>query len=426
MTETPRWPDDLPRSEHWHVLVDGRPVPVIRTARGDFAQWTAEGPCTVEAQAAAPITEAHLRPRRLGIVPETTGQRTAFRLPAPQRALLEVSGAPLLHLFAEPAAAPAPARARVITAGTTVRQEALSLAEGEKLWIERGAVLNAHLDAHGSGIVIGGGGLITGAGLAPRKHVVADGCPGLRIADLTVIDPGGWSVVLGACDDVRVDDLRVLSPGSGSGTDGLDLVGCSRARVRRAYIICGDDAIVIKAFHPREGRRTEWARPVDDILAEDCILGTFGGHGMEIGHELTVSGVGNVVFRDIDVLFAHGFGAPFGIHAGDRAAVRGVRWERVRVEHCYHQILDLRVMRSRFNHDAERGSIADVSFTDIDWWTTPYNAGYTLGSIAGFDPAHRVDGVRFVRFRRDGVAAKSADDLDLLFRHADRVEFAAD
>jgi len=80
-------------------------------------------------------------------------------------------------------------------------------------------------------------------------------------------------------------------------------------------------------------------------------------------------------------------------------------------------------MRSRYSRDAERGSIADVAFTDIDWWTTPYNSGYTLGAIAGFDSAHRVDGVRFTRFRKDGVAAASADDLDLLFRHADHVTF---
>jgi hypothetical protein len=95
----------------------------------------------------------------------------------------------------------------------------------------------------------------------------------------------------------------------------------------------------------------------------------------------------------------------------------------VAIEHCYHQLLDLRVMRSRYSRDAERGSIADVAFTDIDWWTTPFNAGYTLGAIAGHDAAHRVAGVSFTRFRRDGVAAASADDLDLLFRHADGVEF---
>jgi len=180
---------------------------------------------------------------------------------------------------------------------------------------------------------------------------------------------------------------------------------------------------VVKAFTPKEPRRTDWARAVSDVLAEDCILGTAGGHCTEIGHELTVAHVEDIIYRDLDVMFAHQFGSPFGIHAGDRAAVRRVSWERVRVDHCYHQIMDLRVMRSRYNHDTERGSIADLSFTDIDWSTTPFNAGYTVGAIAGFDAAHRVDGVRFTRFRRDGVAARSADDLDLLFRHADGIVF---
>lgn len=422
MHAIPAWPADLPRSDTWTLLVDGAPVPVIRSERGDFAQWTGEGPCTVEAVAQGGIREAFVRPRRLGLVPEVSPTRVAIRLPGPVRALVEVPGLPLLCLFAEPAPAPAPAGARIIPAGTMVRQETLQLGAGECLWVERGAVLNARVRASGAGIRIGGGGLITGAGLARDWHVICDACPGLRIGDLTVTDPGGWSVTLGACDDAVVEDLRVLSPGSGAGTDGLDLVGSSRVRVRRAFIIAGDDAIVVKAFQPKLARNP-WARAVADILVEDCVLGTSGGHCMEIGHELTVPTVEDIRFRGIDVMFAHAFGSPFGIHAGDRAAVRRVAFEHVAIEHCYHQLMDLRVMRSRFNRDTERGSISEVSFTDIDWWTTPYNAGYTLGAIAGFDAAHRVDGVRFTRFRRDGVAAASADDLDLLFRHADRIEF---
>lgn len=424
MIEIPPWPEAMPRSRHWRLLVDGREVPVLRTARGDVAQWTADQPCTVEAIAVAPIADAHLRPRRLALAPEVAGARAAWRCAAPQRVLLECSEAPQLHCFAEPPAPPAPAGARIVPAGELRTAGTVALGDGSCLWIERGAVLNAHLDAHGAGIRVGGGGIITGAGLPRMKHVVADGCPGLRLADLTVLDPQGWSVVLGASDDAVVEDLRILSPGSGAGTDGIDLVGSSRVQVRRCWIVCGDDGIVIKAFRPAEPRRTDWSRPVSGIVAEDCVIGTYGGQCTEIGHELTVPQVEDVVFRNLDVLFAHQFGSPFGIHAGDRAAVRRVAWEGVRIEHCYHQILDLRVMRSRYNHDAERGSIAGVSFRDIDWWTTPFNAGYTVGAIAGWDAAHRVRDVRFERFRKDGVAVRSADDLDLLFRHADDVSFS--
>jgi hypothetical protein len=418
------WPEALPRSPDWTVRVDGIEVPVISTERGDVALWTGTKPAVVEAQARMPVTEAHLRPRRLGITPSITGQRIACDLPGPARALLEAPGLPHLHLFAEPEAQPAPRGATIIAAGTLRRQDSLTLGEGECLWVERGGVLNAHVDLHGAGIHLGGGGLVSGTGLPRRKHIVADGCPGLRINDLLVCDPGGWAVVLGACDGAQVEDLRVLTPGSGAGTDGLDLVGSSHVRVRRAYIVSGDDAIVIKAFPASEARASDWSRPVSDVTAEQCILGTFGGHSMEIGHELTVSHVEDIVFRDIDVLFAHGFGAPFGIHDGDRAAVRRVLWDKVRVEHCYHQILDLRVMRSRYSRDAERGSIADVRFRDIDWWTTRFNAGYTLGSIGGKDAAHRISRVAFERFRRDGTLVTSADDLDLMFRHADEVTFS--
>ncbi len=424
MLEVPRWPTDQPRSECWDVHVDGTLVPVIRCDRGDLALWTCDGSCSVEIVARGQTAAAHLRPRRLGITPDIAGQRLAFRLPGPCRALLDMPGAPMLHLFAEHAPTPAPAGARVMAAGTRVHGGPVAIGEGGCLWIERGAVLNAHVRASGAGIRIGGGGMISGAGMPGTKHISCDGCPGLVLSDLTVVSPGGWSVVVGASDGALLEDLRILSPGSGSGTDGIDLVGCSNTRVTRSYVITGDDAIAIKAFKAGDGDvRLDWARPVRDIQVDHCTLGTFGGHCMEIGHELTVPTVEGIAFSDIDVLFAHGFGAPFGIHAGDRARVARVSWNRVTIEHCYHQLLDLRVMRSRYNHDHERGSIADVSFTDIDWWRTEYNAGYTIGAIAGFDADHGVSGVRFTRFRRDGLVAASADDLDLLMRHVDGLVF---
>jgi hypothetical protein len=336
--------------------------------------------------------------------------------------LVDIPGLPHLFLCAERAPAPAPPGARVLAAGQLYQPGTIELPAGQALWIERGAVLNALVRARHPGARLGGGGLITGAGLPRQLLVALDGAHNAQVSDLALIDAPAWCLVVGGSDGTRVDDLVILTPGNGAATDGIDLCGSSHVRVARCLVVSGDDAVAVKAFtrHDAVETWTDWSRAVEDVVVEDCILGTFGGHGMEIGHELTVSHVRDVAFRCIDVLFAHHFGCPIAIHLGDRATVERITWERISIEHCYHMLLDLRIIRSRYSRDTSRGHLRDVRLSEVDWWTTKYNAGYTVSHIGGYDAEHRISGVH-LGLRIDGRPIASPDEFDLHTRHADGI-----
>jgi hypothetical protein len=234
---------------------------------------------------------------------------------------------------------------------------------------------------------------------------------------------------LGGCDGVEIRSVRELS--QALGTDGLDIVGSRQVTVVDCCFHNGDDNIAIKAidFSATPGRKSakdhDFSGPVANIGVHGCTFyNLHGGSSMEIGYETRTDQIHNVHFDDIDVLGVHHFGSVFGIHNGDRATVEDIHWSNIRVEHHYDKLIDFRVLRSRWNHDTERGCIRNVSLRDITVAASSFNPGYSLSVIAGFDRSHDVQGVHLENFLLGDVPIRDADTLDLVTRHASDITFA--
>jgi len=144
---------------------------------------------------------------------------------------------------------------------------------------------------------------------------------------------------------------------------------------------------------------------------------------MEIGYETSTDHIRNIRFEDIDVLAVHEFGAVFGIHNGDRAMVENVVWDNIRVEHHFDTLIDFRVLHSRWNVDAKRGGVRNITLRNIKAVQSPFNAGYTVSIISGFNAAHPVTDVTFENFELGGRLILNADDLDLVTRNAHGITF---
>lgn len=188
-----------------------------------------------------------------------------------------------------------------------------------------------------------------------------------------------------------------------------------------------DDCIVVKAADSRgwdTSVRHDWARDVENVLVERCVfMNDRAGNVLEVGHELRTSIIRNIVFRDCDSLHCHGNGAVFSIHAGDRATVSNVTFENIRVEHYWAMLVDFRVMRSRFNHDEQRGQIRDVTLRNVDVLQSASNPGYSISVVGGWDKDHTVDGVLFENLVLGGKKVTNGDELDLHTKHAHNIVF---
>jgi polygalacturonase len=232
-----------------------------------------------------------------------------------------------------------------------------------------------------------------------------------------MINPASWMLVFGACDGVTVRGIQQI--GEISTSDGIDIVGSSDVLIEDSFFRNNDDCIVLKARDLRDeppDATLDWRRDIRNVLVQRCVLlNDYCGNALEIGYETSTEAFRNITFRDCDIIAAHGEGAVFSIHAGDRATISDVLYEDIRVEHFYSKLIDLRIFSFRKVVDAERGQIRRVTLRRIETVFDNYN---TVSLIGGHDAAHTVEDVRIEDFVMGGKKITNADELHLFVKQA--------
>ncbi|HEX8341526.1 MAG TPA: glycosyl hydrolase family 28 protein [Tepidisphaeraceae bacterium] len=91
-------------------------------------------------------------------------------------------------------------------------------------------------------------------------------CRGVSVRDLTLRDPGAWTLHFFQCRDVTAEGLTIRSYDTRlPNNDGIDIDSCQDVRVARCDIESGDDAICLKATS---------SVPCRDVSVSDCRLKT--------------------------------------------------------------------------------------------------------------------------------------------------------
>jgi hypothetical protein len=118
-------------------------------------------------------------------------------------------------------------------------------------------------------------------------------CGTIRVRDLTLSRPAGWTSAWLYCSDIVVDGIRIHSRANGNG-DGLDFDGCQAVRVSNSTFDTSDDSICLQTSRPD--------RPCRLVTIANCVFRSQWA-GIRIGllsrgdfEDVTVS---NCVFTDI-------------------------------------------------------------------------------------------------------------------------------
>lgn len=429
----PRYADEVVRSAVFRVSVDGHPVETLHATGADFASWTlaaSDASHRVVIETDAPARGAFVRPLVRGVTPETEGGRLSFDLPGAATLCVEIPGLKTLFLYvnAPETHRPAPDApgVRFFAAGQVHTPGELTLGNGETIYIEEGSVVKARLRVRGArGVRVAGRGVLDAnfPGSVGQMAIFED-CEDVTVEDIVMIEPQSWMLVLGGCQDVRVHGLKQI--GAVMCSDGIDVVGSRDVHIADCCLRNNDDCIVLKSKNITgdPARDAVWLRDVENVLVERCILWNAQcGNAMEIGFELSTERVSNIVFRDCDVLCVHGMGAVFSIHNGDRAVVEDVLWEDIRIEHFYDRLVDFRVLDSKYSQDRERGHIRRIRLRNVRAVYNEHNLGHSISLIGGYDAQHGVEDVTFEDVYLNDEKVLSADPVDLLTRHAERVIF---
>lgn len=424
------FPAEQPRSSTFTLTVNGEPLDALLAEKADFAVFECTGIADITVTAVSPVAGAQIKPLSRGITPFTEGRTLRFQIDGPQCLCIDIPGLKPFFIYANAPETDKPspddsgihyfAAGRIHDAGEII------LKTGETLYIETGAVVRGFVHSTGADRVsIRGHGILDG-----RCHSYAKGdrvrsvsfehCTQVRVFGIVMIEPVSWMLVFVCCRDVHVDGLKQI--GSCMSSDGIDIVSSKNVVIENCCLRNDDDNIAVKAGTFKDSQLHD--HDVDNVLVRRCVfLNGHPGNVMEIGYELSTGRVANIVFEDIDVLNGHGDGAVFSIHNGDRAVVENVRWENIRVEHYWDKLVDFRVVRSRYNKDAERGIIRHIRLKNIRVVHAYFNPGCSVSLISGYNAQKPVRDILFEDFYLNEHKVTSADELELHTRNAEDIRF---
>jgi hypothetical protein len=397
----------MPVNQVW----PGYQRPLDQTELASFAYFDIDGPVQVEITAHKPIDSVTIRPLSYGIQPVVSGQTISFRLEKRCPVVVEVNDwHNALHLFANPPETnqPDPADPHVRSFGPGVHQAGrIVLHSGETLYIAGGAVVHGVVYAENAHDI-----RILGRGILDASHfdrfdagpmVELRGCTRARIEGIVLRDPHVWTVMPAGCRDVHIANIKLIGLWRYN-ADGIDVVNSQDVLVEDCFVRSFDDSLVVKGLdHDAAFQSPDTS--VRNVRWRNCVVWNDWGRGLEIGAETQAPRMEQITFENCDIVhFVH---RAMDIQHGDRALVRDVHFEGIRVEepivegartadhlHTPDEVgllAELIIAATMWNKDTERGRIEGVRFKDIQVLT-----GQPLRTnIAGFDADHLVRDVSF-------------------------------
>lgn len=440
-------PSGEPVSEDYLLTVGGQKVPVYscrvsampfnqvwpgyqrpldQTEIASFATWDMNAPVDIEITSRRPVKSVAIHPTARGIRSKIDGNRITFQMASPQQITVEVNGwHHALHLFANAPQADIPnaqgSCVRYFGPGVH-RPGIIKLESNQTVYLAGGAVVYGAIEANGaSNIKILGRGVLDTSAFNRDQ---AGGCVRLVNCKKAVIDgvilrdPNVWCLSAFSCSEVNISNVKLIGLWRYN-ADGIDICNSQDVTIRGCFVRSFDDSIVLKGL----GNSTA---PVRNVLVEGCVVWNDWGRALEIGAETAAPEMADIVFRDCDIIRTSDIA--MDIQHGDRAAVKNVLFENIRLEvddenwsgqiqksrddkfsfnagFC-PQLLVLIIVKTPYSHDAERGTIEHVVMRNCS--VTGKHS--PISRLQGFDVQHGIRDVTIVNLRRNGQVMRSLDE----------------
>ena len=367
-----------------------------------------------------PVTEAVIRPLRLGVETRVQDNKVEFEIPGEQYESLsvEVNGGidDALILFVEEQEKMPEDNGHLIAFGPgNHTMDILYITEDNTtVYLAEGAYVTGCIHAENvENLTICGNGILAMEAyerhspdeLLNAIHLIR--CRSSVIRNIKIVDSISWSCKITGCDDLEVDHLRII--GNRGNSDGVDVCGSRNVHIHHVFTRIMDDSLVLKAFDTGN---------VEHILFENCTLWNDFARPIEVGVEIRAEYARDIVYRNIDII--HNLvGYPcMGIHHGDRAEVSDVHFENIRIEDAPGaQLFDIRITDSVWNADKRKGRIHDIFFKDIDVIGKPgLDVLPSPSRVVGFSEETDVRNVTFENIRLLGKEATCPEDFGLLIQ----------
>jgi len=463
------YPPEVKSSQRYTLKVDGLPVLVMdHPVPASFAAFELDEAAEIEIECTHDVKWVDVRPLKTGIQPKIVDGKIVFTVPAPGNYSIEINGKldHPLFIFANPKEVkPMRSNADIIffEAGKIHKPGVICPKSNQQVYVEGGAIVIGAISATGvENVKVSGYGILDGSfnnqmtkqelttifsveggytvANKYQRFVEFIDSRNITIEGLILTNSTTWQVVPINCDHITIRGLKIISDNPSD--DGIDVVRSRKVRISDCFVRTKDDCVAVKAHldYPE-------SVIVDDVLIEKCVFWNAAwGNALEIGFELHCDEVKNIIFRDCDIIHVES-GAVFSIHNSEKATVKNVFFENIRVEDARQKLADLAIFRSRYCTDGSsddeyvrenylagawdgvlkvpeqnrayhaqfRGKIENIHFNDIC-----VEGIFPFSIISGFDEAHKVSNVTFTNITNNGKKINIMEELKLF------VEFAGE
>ncbi len=263
------------------------------------------------------------------------------------------------------------------------------------------------------------------AGEMTGNPVFFNRCENVVVDGITIVDSSGWNLYIDGCSNVLIDNIKLIGMWRYN-ADGCDFCNCTNAIIKNSFLRTFDDGIVIKGF------KLNNHLPLQNILAENCVLWCDWGRALEVGAETSAPYMSGIRFKNCDIIT--GCHVMLDIQHGDCANMCDVYFEDIRIEYrgksecpalqeaddAVYSNTDEKFMPQLFaviagttmwSIDEKSGPLKNVYFITIEVTSEdgriPVSSEFTVS-----DGEEKIDGVFFENITVNGVKC-TKEDLDI-------------
>ncbi len=379
-------PEGAESAPEYELEVNGQKVFVYNTRPAALAYFSFDGRVDIKVTFLGTVYNYDIRPKSRNIHSELYRNQISFSIDKPENLSIEINKnlKRPLFIFANPLETKAPNKddktVHFFEAGKIHYPGQVMLKSGETAYIEGGAIVRGHfMTNQGENIQILGRGILDNSHYQKGEHrpIEINQCKNVLLDGIILTESRHWSCASFASENVTYNNIKIVSDNDWD--DGIDIVGSQHVLVSNCFIRTKDDCIAVKGG---VNYFTEFSSSfdVDDITIRNSVMWNgVWGNALEIGFETRSDTIKNVLFKDCDLIHVEGPEGTFTIHNGDRAVVKNIRYEDIRVEDSKGWLVDFKVLNSQYSKDAERGKIEGVLLKNIKVEGEHYPSSQILG-----------------------------------------------
>lgn len=419
-------PKGITAAPEFELEVNGQKVFVYNTPSAAYAYFSFEGKVTVKVTFRAPVYNYDIRPKSRKIEGELYRNQMRFSLTKPENLSIEINKnlKRPLFIFANPLETNIPNKndSNIIyfEGGKIHTPGIVQLKSNQTVYIAGGAVVRGSFIADsGKNIKIIGRGIIDNSMYKEQeaRPIEINQCQYVLLEGFIIADAKHWCCASFASKNVTYRNIKIVSDNAVD--DGIDIVGSRDVLVDNCFIKTKDDCIAIKSG-VNYFTKFNSSFTVDNIVVQNSVMWNgIWGNGLEIGFETRTDTIQNITFRNCDLIHVEGPEGTFTIHNGDRALIKNILYEDIRVEDARGWLIDFKVLKSRYSKDTKRGRIENVHFKNI----TVEGDQLPYSQLMGFSDTFNITNVLLENFYLHGIKVNSTYNGLIAAIHTEKLEF---